>query len=154
MLSDDEIRGEWTTIEAWTYRQVVFASRGLTNGRRKISIDDLGTLPWAVLEGQGYFRRFLEETARGNGSNLNVAVECSSYAQIAVAVATGRYAGFLPEFARSVFANSTEIIERQTECELQHVRKLVFAWRENVIRTRPIVAQTIESISKQISDSI
>ena len=70
----------------------------------------------------------------------STALECSSYTQVAMAIQTGRYAGFLPEFAKgTAFAGSPAVIQRPMEKSLHYERSLTLAWREATVRARPVL---------------
>ncbi len=135
----------------WLYSHVAFVPKELSRIATELKMEELARLPWAVLEGQGHFRQFLESKARAHGIKLNAALECSSYTQVAMAIQTGRYAGFLPEFAMdAAFAPGSAILQRQTEKGLRYERKLTLAWREATTRSRPIVEKLIPAIRTQL----
>ena len=101
--------------------------------------------------GPGHFRQFLENKARESGIKLNAVLECSSCTQVAMAVQTGRYAGFLPEFAKNaVFAGNSAMIQRPLEKGLRYDRSLVLAWREASVRNRPFLEKVIEALRVRI----
>ena len=113
-------------------------------------LQGLALFPWAVLEGQGHFRMFLEDQAKEAGVRLNAVMECSSYTQIAMAVQTGRYAGFLPEFAKTAFAGNNAVLQRSLGKGLRYSRSLVLAWKEATARNRPIVTTIVQELKKRI----
>lgn len=113
---------------------------------------DLERLPWALPEGQGHFRQFLENTARRHDVILNCAVECSSYAQVAMAIQTGKYAGFLPEFAgKAAFGTEGSIVQRPGGRTLRYERSLTLTWSEATFRARPVLAQVTAELGTAIS---
>ena len=81
---------------------------------------------------------------------LNAVMECSSYTQVAMAVQTGRYAGFLPEFAKTAFTGNNAIIQRSLGKGLRYSRSLVLAWKEATARNRPIVTTIVQELKKRI----
>ncbi len=83
-----------------------------------------------------------------------VALECSSYTQVAMAIQTGRYAGFLPEFAKgTAFAGSPAIMQRPIEKGLCYERSLTLAWREATVRARPVLEKVIAALKGRIGRS-
>jgi DNA-binding transcriptional LysR family regulator len=132
------------------YQQTVFVARTLSRAAGTLRVKELASLPWAVLEGRGHFRTFLEERAHQAGCKLNAALECSSYTQVAMAVETGHYAGFLPDFAAVTFAAKPSILQRSVAPELRYQRSLVLAWKESTIRSRPLLAEIIQSLHKKM----
>lgn len=138
----------------WNFGLSAFVPRSLSRTTAPLRLEELAMLPWAVLEGEGHFRQFLEGKARTNGIKLNVALECSSYTQVAMAIQTGRYAGFLPEFAkRAAFGAGGDIVQRQPAKELRYERTLTLAWRETTVRSRPVV-ETLIPILKARLDKV
>ncbi|MEZ5387192.1 MAG: LysR family transcriptional regulator [Prosthecobacter sp.] len=135
----------------WRYAHTAFVPKALSRTTADLKMDELASLPWAVLEGQGHFRQFLESKARTRGIKLNAALECSSYTQVAMAIETGRYAGFLPEFAKgTAISAGSAVLQRQTEKALKYERTLTLAWREATVRSRPVVEQLIPALKTQI----
>ncbi len=135
----------------WRYAHVAFVPKALSRTITELKLEELARLPWAVLEGQGHFRQFLESKARAHGIKLNAALECSSYTQVAMAIQTGRYAGFLPKFAiGTAFTAGSTILQRQTEKELRYERTLTLAWREATMRSRPVVEKVIPMLKAQL----
>jgi DNA-binding transcriptional LysR family regulator len=138
----------------WRYAQVPFVPKELSRSTSELKITELASLPWAVLEGNGHFRQFLETKAREHGIAMHTALECSSYTQVAMAIQTGRYAGFLPEFAKgAAFAGNPAIIQRPIEKSLHYERLLTLAWREATLRARPVVESVIAMLKTQITKS-
>ena len=66
--------------------------------RGPIKWKDLAKQPLAVLEGDGGLRRWLREASAKQGVTLDLAMEATSYPQVAEAIADLGYAGFLPSF--------------------------------------------------------
>ncbi|MCB1211578.1 MAG: LysR family transcriptional regulator [Verrucomicrobiales bacterium] len=133
-----------------SYQQTVFAARKLSRATGTLEVKELASLPWAVLEGRGHFRTFLEDKAQQAGCKLNAALECSSYTQVAMAVETGHYAGFLPDFAAATFAGKPTILQRSVAPELRYQRSLVLAWKESTVRSRPLTAEIIQSLHEKV----
>lgn len=133
---------------AWRYEQAAFVPKALSGGTAVLRAVDLGAFPWAVLEGRGHFRRFLEERACAAGVRLNAALECSSYTQVALAVRSGRYAGFLPEFAKPYLGGGVPVIRRMLEPALAYQRGVALAWREAGVKARPFLAGVFEGLER------
>ncbi len=132
----------------WSYAQTAFVPKALCHAVCALKTSELASLPWAVLEGHGHFRQFLEDRARTLDIRLNVVLECSSYSQVAQAVQSGRYAGFLPDFAKAPFVNASAVIRRPLEKPLAYERNVVLAWRESTVRTRPAIESLFEDLKK------
>ena len=65
----------------------------------KLTVTQLASLPLALIGEQGEFRRQLEGLAKNQSLELDIKLECSSHAQVATAILSGKYGGFLPDFA-------------------------------------------------------
>ena len=151
LLRKEEVPPSLAHAGEWRYTHAAFVPKALSRATTEVKLAELASLPWALLEGHGHFRQFLESRAREHGIKPNVALECSSYTQVAMAIQTGRYAGFLPEFARSAaFATSTSVIQRQTEKALRYERTLTLAWREATTRSRPVVERLLPVLKAQL----
>ncbi len=151
LIRKEEVTPSLMQAGAWRYAHAAFVPKVLSRTTTELKLEELARLPWAVLEGQGHFRQFLESKARAHGIKLNAALECSSYTQVAMAIQTGRYAGFLPEFAKdAAFGAGSAILQRQTEKSLRYERTLTLAWREATARSRPVVEQLIPTLKAQL----
>lgn len=136
----------------WRYAYAPFVPKALSRSSVELGVADLDRLPWALLEGQGHFRQFLEDIARQKGSTINCALECSSYTQVAMAIQTGKYAGFLPEFAAgAAFAVGSAVIQRSMAKPLRYERTLTLAWREATLRARPVLEKVISELKRELS---
>ena len=154
LIRQEEVTPSLRHAGNWRYAQMPFVPKTLSRSTSALKIAELASLPWAVLEGQGHFRQFLETKAREHGVTLHTALECSSYTQVAMAIQTGRYAGFLPEFAKgTAFAGSPSIIQRPIEETLHYERSLTLAWREATVRSRPVVESVIATMKARIAAS-
>lgn len=144
-----------STTGHWRYAYAPFVPKKLSRSSGELGVADLGRLPWALLEGRGHFRQFLEEAARQNGTEIQSALECSSYTQVAMAIQTGRYAGFLPEFAAgSALVTSTSIVQRPVVKALRYERSLTLAWRDATLRARPVLEKVIASIKRELGQRL
>lgn len=151
LIRKEEVPPSLMHAGGWRYAHAAFVPKALSRATTELKLEELALLPWAVLEGQGHFRQFLEGKARAHGIKLNSALECSSYTQVAMAIQTGRYAGFLPEFAKgAAFAADSAILQRETEKGLRYERTLTLAWREATTRSRPVVEKLIPALSEQL----
>jgi DNA-binding transcriptional LysR family regulator len=155
LIRREEVSPSLAHSEAWTYSQVAFVPKVLSRSTSALKTDLLAALPWAVLEGRGHFRQFLEIKARESGIKLNAVLECSSYTQVAMAIQTGRYAGFLPEFAKhAAFIGNGNVVQRPLAKELSYDRSLVLTWREASVRNRPFLEKVIEALRVRIGRSL
>jgi DNA-binding transcriptional LysR family regulator len=141
-----------STTGQWHYAYAPFVPKKLSRSSAELGVEDLGRLPWALLEGRGHFRQFLEEAARQSGTEIQCALECSSYTQVAMAIQTGKYAGFLPDFASgSAFASNTAVNQRPLVKALRYERSLTLAWREATLRARPVLEKVITELKRELS---
>jgi len=155
LIRREDVTPSLAHTEAWTYAQAAFVPKVLCRSTKALQLDELASLPWAVLEGRGHFRQFLEDKARENGIKLNAVLECSSYTQVAMSIQTGRYAGFLPEFAKNTaFAGNPAVPQRPLERGLKYERSLVLAWRDATVRNRPFLEKVIEALQARIGKGI
>ena len=139
----------------WRYAYAPFVPKTLSRSTGELTVADLGRLPWALLEGRGHFRQFLEEAVRQQGGEVHCAKECSSYTQVAMAIQTGRYAGFLPEFASgSAFGAKAGVNQRTVVKALRYERTLTLAWREATLRARPVLEQVIAESRRELGERV
>lgn len=155
LIRREEVSPSLVHSEAWTYSQAAFVPKVLSRSTSALKTEELAALPWAVLEGRGHFRQFLDSKARESGVKLNAVIECSSYTQVAMAIQTGRYAGFLPEFAKkATFGSKGNIAQRSLAKELSYDRSLVLAWRKVSVRNRPFLEKMIEALRVRIGRTL
>lgn len=136
------------------YQHTAFVPARVCRKTAPLELRELADLPWAVLEGGGHFRSFLDARAEAGGFRLNAALECSSYTQVAMAVQTGRYAGFLPDFAQTAFMTNPRLIRRPLGAPMQYGRSLVLAWKEAVFRSRPFLQSLLPLLSAQMQTTM
>jgi DNA-binding transcriptional LysR family regulator len=108
----------------------------------KPGIEMLGTLPLAVLEGDGQLTNALRGEAESAGVSLDIRMECSSYPQIAEAIAAMHWAGFLPQFAPAIKGTT-----RVGLPELKHLsRVLTLAWSPKRLKSRPAIGKVVRAL--------
>lgn len=137
------------SVGKWEYGYRLFVPKRMrTKLTGKLKIGQLDALPLAVIEGGGQFRQQLAALAKAEEAQLDIRLECSSYSQIATAIQSGTYCGFLPHFAsrylpedrfRSFEVSGFESLRRE----------LVFAWNPKQEQLRPIVGRVVELFRKQ-----
>lgn len=149
LMRREDVPPTFGMAEALEYQQVAFVPRKISPAKGPVQPEDLASLPWVVLEGRGHFRSFLEHQAEEAGVRLKTVMECSSYTQVAMAVRTGRYAGFLPEFARSAFAGDTSILLRPLGRKMTYKRSLVLAWKAATLKNRPFLENLVQSLCRR-----
>jgi DNA-binding transcriptional LysR family regulator len=155
LIRREEVTPSLMHSDAWTYALAAFVPKVLSRSTAALKAEELAGLPWAVLEGRGHFRQFLEDNASAAGIKLNAVLECSSYTQVAMAIQTGRYAGFLPEFAKhAAFGGNSAVVQRPVAKELRYDRSLVLAWREATVRNRPLLEKVIEALRGRLGRSL
>jgi len=136
----------------WRYAYAPFVPKAVSRSSGELTVSDLGRLPWALLEGRGHFRQFLEGAVRQQGGEIHCTLECSSYTQVAMAIQTGKYAGFLPAFASSsAFASNAPVIQRPLVKALRYERSLTLAWRAANLRARPMLEKLVAETKKELS---
>ena len=152
LLRKEEVLPSLSSVGDWRYKHTAFVPKALSRATTEVKVGELAALPWAVLEGRGHFRQFIESKARAHGITANIALECSSYTQVAMAVQTGRYAGFLPEFAKNaMFTSGSNCCQRALEANLRYERTLSLAWRDATTRSRPFVEELIPEMRAKLS---
>lgn len=135
----------------WRYAYSPFVPKALSRSTGELTVSDLPRLPWAMLEGRGHFRQFVEGVVKQQGGKIHCTLECSSYTQVAMAIQTGKYAGFLPEFASgSAFASNAAVIQRPLVKGLRYDRTLTLAWRDATLRARPVLDRVIAGIKTKL----
>ena len=136
LLRGEEVSPALATSSPWVYDYEAWVPMSLNSAKGVIKVAELGAMPWAVLEGKGHFRRFLENRALAHGVSLNIGVECSSYAQIASAVLSGNHAGFLPSFYKIEGQDETMLMRRKPAQALRYERSVVLAWLPRLVESR------------------
>ena len=112
----------------------------------KSKVSDLGDLPLALISGEGEFRRQLSTLAKTANTDLNVRLECSSHSQVATAILSGKYAGFLPHFAsRFLPENRIESIDIDGLNGLK--RELVIAWNPKRAKLHPSIEEAVRALA-------
>lgn len=149
LMRREDVPPGFGMAEALEFQQVAFVPRKISPAKGPVQPEDLASLPWVVLEGRGHFRSFLEHQAEQAGVRLKTVMECSSYTQVAMAVRTGRYAGFLPEFARSAFVGDTSILLRPLGRKMTYKRSLVLAWKAATLKNRPFLEGLVQSLCRR-----
>jgi DNA-binding transcriptional LysR family regulator len=149
LMRREDVPPSFEVAEALEFQQAAFVPRKISAAKGPVQPEELASLPWVVLEGRGHFRSFLEHQAQEAGVRLKTVMECSSYTQVAMAVRTGRYAGFLPEFARSAFAVDATILQRPLGRKMTYKRSLVLAWKATTLKNRPFLQDLVQSLCRR-----
>ena len=95
----------------------------------------IGTLPLAVLEGEGSFRQELSEIVRKSKLHLNIKLECTSFPLVARAIADGAVAGILPSWAAKDLRQQG-VIEIPTKALEAFGREIYLVWSPRQLRVR------------------
>jgi DNA-binding transcriptional LysR family regulator len=136
------------SVGKWEYGYRLFVPKRMrTKLTGKLKIGQLDALPLAVIEGGGQFRQQLAALAKAEGAQLDIRLECSSYSQIATAIQSGAYCGFLPHFASRYLPEDRFRSFEVTGFESLS-RELVFAWNPKQEQLRPIVGRVVELFRK------
>ena len=133
-----------SSVGRWEYGYRLFIpAKKCGSLKGKLNINQLINLPLALLGGEGEFRTQLASLAKDSQAELDIRLECTSYAQIAAAISSGAYCGFLPQFA-SKFLSQKEYPSFEVSGFETLKRELVFAWNPKKAKLRPIVEKAIE----------
>jgi len=111
-----------------------------------VPLSALLLLPLAVLEGDGVYRRILDEAAQRSGVDLNVVLECSSLTQIALLIESDGCCGLLPAHARSQFL-PTQVDDYSVEGLEELHGEMCFAWNPKRAEARPVLAKAVSLLS-------
>jgi DNA-binding transcriptional LysR family regulator len=131
------------SVGTWEYGYRLFVPDRLKPRESgKLKIRQISKLPLALIEGEGEFRRQLAMLVKDEEADLNLKLECSSYSQIATAVQSGAYCGFLPHFA-SRHLPEPKFHSYEIEGFESLKRGLVFAWNPRKGELRPMVDRAI-----------
>ncbi len=122
------------------------AFRGRPEGKT-VRLKDLEKFPMAALEGEGQFRRKLEEAFEKAGVKPHFEMECSSSTQLAKAVERRQYCAVLPAYAAGQLPD--HVIEYRIE-DFKEQRRLCFAWNPKRITFRPIIESALDVIKRDV----
>lgn len=148
LVSKAAISPPLKTIGKWEYSYRLFVPRNVPlEAKKKLGIRQLADLPLALIQGGGQFRKQLERLAREEKTDLQLKLECSSYAQIATAIRSGDYCGFLPHFA-SRYLPEPEFKSFDVSGFEGLKRELVFAWKPMKEVQRPVVMRSIQLLGE------
>lgn len=132
------------SVGKWEYGYRLFIPKKMrASFKGKLKINQITDLPLALIGGGGEFRTQLESLAKDSGAELNIRLECTSYAQIASAISSDGYCGFLPQFA-SKFLPEKEFLSFEVSGFEKLKRELVFAWNPKRGKLRPIIEQAVK----------
>lgn len=151
LLRSEEAGAALATSPVLAYDYEAWVPVSMDRAKGVLKADELGAMSWAVLEGKGHFRRFLEKRALAQGVQLNIGVECSSYAQIASAVLSGKHAGFLPSFLRIDGLDETMVTRRKPEQALRYERSVVLAWLPRAVESRVGFGEVVKQFQRVLS---
>lgn len=131
------------SVGRWEYGYRLFVPKKMrTKLSGKLKIAEISTLPLAVIEGEGQFRRQLTALTKGEGVDLDIRLECSSYSQIASAVQSRAYCGFLPQFA-SKYLDEGSFSSFEVAGFEGLRRELVIAWNPKKETLRPVIEKAV-----------
>ncbi|MEM6916148.1 MAG: LysR family transcriptional regulator [Verrucomicrobiota bacterium] len=129
---------------SWKYGYSLFVPKALKKRlQEKVEVTDLSSLPLAIIGGKGEFRRQLDKLAIEGKGRLNIRLECSSHAQVATAILSGKHAGFLPDFAQRILP-ATRVNSHEVKGFEGLSRELVIAWHPKHKDVRPVVAEVLD----------
>lgn len=137
------------SVGKWEYGYRLFVPKRMrTQLTGKLKISQLSDLPLAVIEGGGEFRQRLAALAKAEEARLYIRLECSSYSQIATAIQSGGYCGFLPHFASRYLPETNFQSFEVTGFESLR-RELVFAWNPKQEQLRPVIGKVVRLLGQQ-----
>ncbi len=111
----------------------------LAKSRRKWSWKHLEEIPLILPEGDGRFARFLRERALEAGSELDVAMECSTWTQSIDAMRECGIGGFLPKDLEKQFPK--DFVPVQLPGLSEYTDDYVIAWSAAEAGKRPEIAR-------------
>lgn len=152
-LRGEEVSPALATSSAWVYDYEAWVPTTLSRAKGMLKAGELGSMSWAMLEGKGHFRRFLIDRADAAGVTLKIGVECSSYAQIASAVRSGKHAGFLPSFQKVESNEAVQIEQRKPDKSLRYQRSMVLAWLPRAAELSPDFSDVVIQFQRAISSA-
>ena len=130
------LRSEKVRVEAYS----LFVPRRLAPGLTIANLRQrIGEIPVATSIG-GQFRETLESDAEKAKWPLSIELSCSSFTQAARAVASGGYAGVLPDVAIAQF-DSAKVTRFELPFLKGHTRPLVLAWHPRTEAVRDVLSQ-------------
>lgn len=113
----------------------LFVPRRLASGLTSANLQErIGVLPIATSLG-GQFREQLEADAEKAKWTLNIELSCSSFTQAARAVASGAYAGVLPDVAAGQL-DKANVVSFALPFLKGYVRPLLLAWHPRTANVR------------------
>lgn len=110
--------------------------------KSKIEWKDLAKHPWVILEGDGELRNSLLSLARDAGVTPDIALQCTSYAQVIDLVGSSSVIGFVPEFLFS--AQRPQIQPLPFDGTSSLGREMVIAWHPTAVERRPVISRIID----------
>tara|TARA_R110002096_G_scaffold70955_7_gene169929 strand:+ start:216 stop:1121 length:906 start_codon:yes stop_codon:yes gene_type:complete len=144
LVSKSAVSAPLKTVGKWEYRYRLFVPKRMKfESTKKLKIEQIAHLPLALIGGTGQFRQQLDSLVQHDNTELNVKLECSSYSQIATAIQSGAYCGFLPHFASKLLQEPRFQNYEVTGFENLN-RHLVFAWSPQKGKQRPILKKVIK----------
>lgn len=137
------------SVGKWEYGYRLFVPKRMRSKfSGKLKIAQLADFPLAAIEGGGEFRQQLAALAKAEEARLYIRLECSSYSQIATAIQSGGYCGFLPHFASRYLPETNFQSFEVTGFESLR-RELVFAWNPKQEQLRPVIGKVVKLLGQQ-----
>jgi len=131
-----------------SYHNLLFIPKRLLSKAGSGAFPLTERLPLAMMEGKGEVRSSLEVAAKAIGVSLNIVVECSSYPQIATAIASGRCAGVLPEFASHFLPQSVGSHNINFKGFHAATRRLCLIWSSRTDAIKPCVSDAVNALAQ------
>ena len=142
------------SVRGFQYTYRLFVPKKLLAKRAPRDSSVLGAVPLAVMEGRGELRAVIESMAASEGTKLSVVMECSSYPQIATAVASGFCAGVLPDFAGRHMPNDTVVVDLGDEAAQKLTRKMCLVWSSRAESMKPSLPVEARRLSERLATGL
>ncbi|NUO53046.1 MAG: LysR family transcriptional regulator [Polyangiaceae bacterium] len=107
-------------------------------------------VPLAVQVADRDFMTAASVAARKRGEPLDVRLSCETFNHVLSAVKSGRFAGLLPTFAR---AELPKVRFREVVFPSRHASAIALAWSPALLRARPAVRETIDTLVEVLQSS-
>ena len=145
IIRADAVRPGLRSVKVRREAYSLFVPRKLAPGLSAANLRKrIGGIPLATSIG-GQFREQLETDAEKAKWPLNVELSCSSFTQAARAVASGAYAGVLPDFAFPQF-DAAKVTPFELPFLKGYIRPLVLAWNPRTATVREILSPAREAL--------
>jgi DNA-binding transcriptional LysR family regulator len=152
LLRADLVRARLQSHTLGTFGYRLFVPRALGAGANKLPLARaLAELPIATQGDDTLFQRRLEEILAAKHWTLNARLYCDSFSHIVEAVASGAYAGILPE-SMSRKACLAEVHTISLKGDFSDLRRTIaLAWNPQRLDKQPLLVQARDALIQHLS---